>query len=132
MKGIFIGQVAFQKWIEQFKQVRKSQNSIDSNLLMYCFHANTYIINTRALIWLYITNRQTNITSENKADLLDLLQNEVNEAEKIKEYIFRLFTISENCPCEEFNVLIDKLIDSLTEIMNKENIIKLKTNKTNK
>ena len=120
MKGIFIGQDAFQKWIEQFKQTRKSQNSIDSSLLVYSLHASTYLTNTRTLIWLYIANEKTELTPESKADLSALLQNEVNEAEKIKEYILRLFTISENCPCEEFNILIDKAIKSITVIMELE------------
>ncbi|MBN2591227.1 MAG: FecR domain-containing protein [Sedimentisphaerales bacterium] len=117
VKGIYPGDEAFQKWIEQFQNARKDNKSLNSDILLYSLHAGTYLTNTRILIWLYIVNEKTNLTPENKANILALLQNEVNEAEKIKENIIRLFTISENCQCEEFNVLIDRLIESLTEIM---------------
>ncbi|MBN1187147.1 MAG: FecR domain-containing protein, partial [Bacteroidales bacterium] len=117
-------QEAFQKWIEQFRNARKTNKSLDSDILLYSLHAGTYLANTRTLIWFYIANEKTDLISENKANLLALLQDEVNEAEKFKEYIIRLFTISENCPCEEFNEIIEKVIDSLTEIMEIEGKVK--------
>ncbi len=123
-EGTLTGQNAFSEWQNNFEQLRKAGKSPDSGLLLYSLHAGTYLVNTRTLAWLYIANENTGLTSEDKANLLTLLQNEVNETEKIKEYIIRLFTISENCPCEEFNVLIDKVIDSLTEIMEIEEKIK--------
>ena len=115
-RGIFTGQEAFKELIQQFEKAQKSKESLNSDILLYSLHASTYLANTRTLLWLYITNEETNLTSEHKADLLALLQNEVNEAQKIKEYILRLFTISEKCPCEEFNKLVEKVIDSLNVI----------------
>jgi len=127
-KGIFSGGEAYQKLIGQFELAQKSKESLDSDLLLYSLLASTYLANTRTLIWLYIANESTELTSKDKAELLSLLQSEVNETGKIKEYMIRLFTISKNCSCEEFSVLIDKVIDSLVEIKEiEEKITELKT-----
>lgn len=127
-KDMFDGGEAYQKLIGQFELAQKSKESLDSDLLLYSLLASTYLANTRTLIWLYIANESTELTSKDKAELLSLLQSEVNETGKIKEYMIRLFTISKNCSCEEFSVLIDKVIDSLVEIKEiEEKITELKT-----
>ncbi|MBN2588793.1 MAG: FecR domain-containing protein, partial [Sedimentisphaerales bacterium] len=118
-EGILTGQNAFHQWSEQFKQMKKSQQS-DSDVFLSSLLASVYLANTRTLAWLYITNENTVLSAENRTEILSLLQNEVNTAEKLKEYIIRLFAVSEKLPCEESNVLIDQIIDSVEAIMDIE------------
>ena len=47
---------------------------------------------------------------------MKLLQSKVNATNELSEHIIRLFAASKNQPCEEFDELVDKVIDSLITI----------------
>ena len=108
---------ASDQWISDFENARKSQKPIDAQTLFSSLHAVTYLVNTRTLAWLYITNENIGFTANEKAEILELLQSEVNAAIELNEHIIRLFAASENLSCGDFNTLVENVIDSVTEIM---------------
>ena len=116
IEGIFIGQKAFEQWAGCFEQTRKSPEGLDSRTLLYSLHAGTYLANTRTLAWLSVMNGKLQLSAEDKAEVLALLQTEVNTANKLTEHIIRLFAASENQPCEEFDMLMDHVIEEITAI----------------
>lgn len=117
---IYTCQKAFEQWVDCFHQALKSQEVPDSEMLLYSLHAGTYLANTRTLAGLSLINDKLNLPSKDKAEILALLQTEVNTANKLTEHIIRLFAASENQPCGEFDKLMDQVIEEITGIMNIE------------
>ncbi|MFC1781164.1 FecR domain-containing protein, partial [Planctomycetota bacterium] len=119
-KEIVTGINAFGQWVDCFEKLRNTTKAPDSATLLYSLHACTYLTNTRILAWLYIANDKTDFSAEDKEQVLDLLQSQVNTANELTSRVIRLFAASENQPCEELNVLIEQVADNLALLIDIE------------
>ena len=114
-KQVF-GLEAFEKWADQIKDGRQSPNGLASDTLLYSLHAGVYLANTRTLAWLGTKNGSLEFKDQEKAELLTFLEAQVNTANELTGRIIRLFAISASGPCDEYQGLLDGIIEDIGTI----------------
>jgi ferric-dicitrate binding protein FerR (iron transport regulator) len=115
-EGVFTNQKAFEHWASCFEKMRKSQEPPDSKTLLCSLHAAMYIFNTRTLAWLNLTNGRTGLSAEDKAQILTLLQNEVNTANELAGRLIYMFAGPADMPCEACRDLLDGIVENINTI----------------
>jgi hypothetical protein len=115
-KGFYTGQKAFEHWASCFEKLRKSQVPMDSSTLLCSLHAAVYLVNTRTLVWLNLMNGGTNLSAEDKAKILILLQNEVNKANELAGHLMRVFAGLVKQACEACRDQLDGIIENINTI----------------
>lgn len=72
----FTGLKAFGRWLEYLDKTK----GLEPPTPIYSFHASKYLANTRSLIWFAVRNGKYELTDEERAEVLVLLQREVDAA----------------------------------------------------
>jgi len=67
---------AFDRWLGYLENT----NALEQPDPFYSYHASKYLAETRSLIWFAVRDGKYDLTGENKADILLLLQEEVAAA----------------------------------------------------
>jgi hypothetical protein len=115
-QGQFTGLKAFDKWMAGIEKAKESVDPPDSQTLLYSLHASAYLVNTRTLTWLGITNGKTNISAAARDEILTSLQAEVNTANELTGRVIRLLADIEAQPCDECRTLLDGMIENIATI----------------
>lgn len=115
-EAIYTGQKAFEHWASCFEKMRKLQAPPESSTLLCSLHVATYLVNTRTLAWLNLRSGRTNLSANDKAKVLILLQNNVNKANELAGCLIRMFAGPVNQPCEECRDLLDGIIEIINSI----------------
>ncbi|MHC5060585.1 MAG: anti-sigma factor family protein [Planctomycetota bacterium] len=86
---------AFERWINALEESLDSPLEVDSKLLCYSLHSSSYLINTRTITWLAITNNdQLAITAIEKEEVTTLLEQEIKAANYCTNQFKQLFSSS--------------------------------------
>jgi hypothetical protein len=104
-KQVF-GLEAFEKWADQIKDGRQSLNGLAPDTLLYSLHAGVYLANTRTLAVLWIKNGSLEFRDQEKAELLTLLEAQVNTANELTGQIIMLFATSSDWSCDDSQVIL--------------------------
>ncbi len=72
----FTGLKAFERWLGYLDETKKLKPPTP----IYSYHARKYLTNTRSLIWFVVKGGQYDLTNEERAEVLTLLQEEVRIA----------------------------------------------------
>jgi hypothetical protein len=124
VEGLFTDQEAFEQWAGSFQRLRSSQEPPDSGLLLSSLHAAVFLINTRTLAWLSLMNDDEDLPEQNKTRVLDLLQTEVNAANKLtNKAINLLWKTRQSQPCDAYPQLVGDIIENIGEIIHVEDKI---------
>lgn len=67
---------AFERWLDYLSETKE----LTPPTPIYSYHASKYLANTRSLIWFAIRDGQYDLTSQERIEILGLLQEEVTGA----------------------------------------------------
>jgi len=94
---------AFQRWAASLHKAAKSSAQPDAGALLYCLYADTYLIQTRMLLWFAVHKDQYSLSSAAKARLLTTLEEQIDHACKCRADILVLYRADkQNEPCEAY------------------------------
>ncbi len=97
-KDQFFGLEAFEQWHKCIEKARWNFAEVDSDKLLYSFHASVYIARTRALAWLCVQNGMFESKTQDKTKLLSLLQAQIKFAHSSLQTTIELITTNKK-PC---------------------------------
>jgi hypothetical protein len=110
----FVGTEAFAKWAGGFDDAQATSNGLDDELFRYSLHAIAYLANTRMLVWLEIKNNRFAFTTDDGAEVLGLLEMEMETLNELTREIFdSLWT---DGPCDKAGQLRDKIAQDINGI----------------
>ncbi len=112
----FTGQAAFEEWTRCFEDGSESSKQLDGCTLLHAFHAATYLVCTRTLAYFSVKSGRHVFRTEDEAELLVLLQNEVSAANELADTVMRLLRESQSELCGEYNELVDKVVEDVRTI----------------
>jgi ferric-dicitrate binding protein FerR (iron transport regulator) len=82
-KDSFTGLKTFERWFKYLDEVE----GLEASTLIYSYHASVYLVETRSLIWFTVRDGKYDLTDEERAEVLALLQKEITAACKCKNYV---------------------------------------------
>jgi hypothetical protein len=91
------GLKAFERWINYLDET----NELEQPTSIYPYHAGKYLAETRSLIWFAVRNGKYDLTSEESAAVLALLQKEVTAACKCQNEVLFPGDESKSSFCED-------------------------------
>ena len=116
LEGRFAGLEAFERWEGDLGTAsRQCAGGVDAGLVLCSLHSSAYLTNTRILAWMGVKKGYIAFDGVDKAEILGLLDRQVNTANELTERITRLFAMTE-APCEEYQTLIGEIIKDIGEI----------------
>lgn len=90
----FTGLKAFGRWLEYLDKTK----GLEPPTPIYSFHAGKYLANTRSLIWFAVRDGKYELTDEERAEVLVLLQREVDAANICQENaLYQLYKKGQFC-----------------------------------
>ena len=110
---------SFESWLNAVS----TKSELDARTLSNSWHAVVYLIETRSLIWFAVKNGVYDLTDQEQAEILDLLQKEVDAAcisENLIRKLYRTDTPKQLCCHDEYQQLIDKLAENIEAISSLE------------
>ena len=119
---------AFGQWNSSFEDAQKSSDRVDYDDLYSLFHASVYLTETRSLLWFAVRDGQYDLTDEERAEVLALLQKQVSAASICQEnalhqpYKKELFCDPEICKEDKWYKwadVITKIIKAITNVEEK-------------
>ena len=116
LEGRFAGLEAFERWEGDLRAAsRRCAGGVDAGLVLCSLHSSAYLTNTRILAWLGLKKGYIALDGVDKAEILGLLDRQVNTANELTGRIMKLFAMSE-APCEEYQTLIDGIVTDIGTI----------------
>ncbi len=110
----------FAEWAACFEKARGSPGSLSSNLLLGSLHAGTYLLNTRALIWLSMKDAEKRTGSDDNGPLCELLYDQVTVAGGLVEKFLLLLAAAYDQPCDEYWALMDAIHQDISRLLTLE------------
>ena len=110
-KNSFVDLKAFGRWLDFLDETK----GIESPTPVYSYHASKYLANTRTLIWFAVRDGEYDLTNEERADILSLLQEEVTATCQCQNDVMHSLYEQEKPSCGDKNA-DEKIIEHI-EIM---------------
>jgi hypothetical protein len=111
---------AMQKWIDCLENALKSHEELDPAALLRSLHASTYLANTRTLLWFSVKRRELTLRPKDRAEVLALLQAEVDAANNVATEVIRLLWVCRIWSCTPYRKSVQKVMQNLKAVMNAE------------
>ena len=117
---------AFEQWQSSFEDAQKSLDLVDYDEQYFLFHASVYLTETKSLLWFAVSDGQYDLTAKERAEVLTLLQSEVNAAGICREnalhqpYKNKLLCDPEICKEEKWCKWADAITENIKAIISAE------------
>ena len=123
IKDNLAGIQAFEQWSVSFEKALKSPDNIDHSTIFRSFHAATYLVNTRTLLWLCINNDISASEVEDGRKLLSLLNQEIQAADRCVQTAVELMALPEKTCLTKDDPVIERMIKEINVISELEKVI---------